>query len=92
MSLYLIQNGINSPSAKILLKCLIGEEFATLQAWLKARKISYAQSPEEVTSVGFWCVASDPKNVYFTLTQALDFKGDLFFNDAAWLSFCQDPI
>ena len=90
MSTFLIQNGINSPSAKILLKCLLGDELATLQAWLGARKISFAQSLEEVTSVGFWCVAGDPKNTFFTLTQALDFEGKLFFNDTAWLFYCPD--
>ena len=90
MSTYLIQNGINSPSAAILTKCLIGEELSTLQAWLEARKIQFAQSPEEVTGVGFWCVASDPKNTSFTLTQALSFKETLYLNDTARLFYCED--
>ena len=85
MSTYLIQNGINSPSAAILTKCLIGEELSTLKAWLEARKIQFAQSLKEVTGVGFWCVAGNPENTFFTLTQALDFESTLLF-------YCPDTV
>ena len=89
----LIQNGINSPSATILLKCSVQDEFTTLMAWLTAKGVRFSQSIDAVSGLGTWCVASDAQNSYFTLTEALDSgTGGWYFNDTAWLFFRQEPV
>jgi len=79
---------LNERRATIILSCPPADQFTSLMVWLSKHEIAFAQTPEDIKTAGYWCVAGDLENSYYTLCQAIfSEETGWFINDTARLLY-----